>query len=209
MSCPQMEELLNDCVDGALDGVERQKVERHLGSCVGCRTTVKMLRALIDKARALPRGIDPPRDLLPAIREGVLPQRTDFRWMRIAALAASALILSAAVITSLQFGERPAGDPGETPLLAASPEMDDLRAVEQGYIEATEQLLSTIETQRDRLSPETQAVLDKNLAIIDHAIAEVQAALAEDPGDTDSGLVLTTIYQQKLGLLQRFSRLSS
>ena len=60
-----------------------------------------------------------------------------------------------------------------------------------------------------KLSPETQVVLEKNLAIIDQAIAEVRGVLESDPEDRGNALMLQAMHQQKVELLRRVSRLSS
>ena len=70
-------------------------------------------------------------------------------------------------------------------------------------------LLAAIEERRDRFSPETLAVLEKNLAIIDRAIDDVHAALEADPSSHDSNLLLAAMHEQKVELLRRVARLSS
>lgn len=92
------EERLNGFVDGLLSAVERDAAEQHLAGCAECRRDVERLRALLASAAALPKSIEPARDLWPDIaprlgRHGVP------RWVGVAAavvLAAAALLLFAA-----------------------------------------------------------------------------------------------------------------
>jgi len=223
MSCDRFQKMLDDYVDGALDSDATRATEAHLDRCPRCRGIEQELRSLLEAAEDLPRGIAPERDLLPGIREAVgmtkqtmpsaLPSKAAPSWSRWVGLAASLFLLSAAVITFLRLG----GPAEPIPVAATSggvvaanfESADPYRAAEDDYIEATRQLLAVIEERRDHLSPETLAVLEKNLAIIDRAIAEVHAALEAEPGDTGSELVLTGMYQQKIELLRRVSRLSS
>jgi len=52
-------------------------------------------------------------------------------------------------------------------------------------------------------------VLDRNLAQIDAAIAEVRQALNPDGPDVKNHQMLTALYDKKLHILWRASRLSS
>jgi hypothetical protein len=53
------------------------------------------------------------------------------------------------------------------------------------------------------------ATIEKNLQIIDQAIAESRAALARDPNNPDLPLMLSGVYQTKVELLQHAVQLSS
>ena len=79
----------------------------------------------------------------------------------------------------------------------------------QGYVEAAELLETSIRERRGQLSPETLAVLDRNLAIIDQAIREVRVVLESDAVDGGSVQILHAMHQQKVELLRRVARLSS
>ena len=78
------EERLNGYVDGALDESARAAVERHLAACAACRADVERLRALLADAKGLPRSIESPRDLWPAIQPR-LGRRGVPAWVGIAA----------------------------------------------------------------------------------------------------------------------------
>jgi hypothetical protein len=78
-----------------------------------------------------------------------------------------------------------------------------------GALAAFRQSEGTVETLKDEyerrrssLSPETVATIEKNLEIVDHAIAEARAALAKDPSNPDLPLLLSGVYRQKAELLQ-------
>lgn len=91
------EELLNSYVDGALDGAAREAAERHLAGCAACRRDVERLRALVTNAAALPRSIEPERDLWPGIAPR-LGRRGVPWWVGVAAavvLAVGALLVVA------------------------------------------------------------------------------------------------------------------
>lgn len=223
MSCHEIEALLDEYVDEELSPDERLRVEHHLAGCSACRRATDEIRSLVDAASKLPRAISPVRDLYPGIRSRIerhdvatsadgaaVPVRR-IPWM---ALAASLLVVAIAGSTALwlrdgadrtPLGVTPTGDA----MLAAHDGTDPLEAAVQEYAEAAEVLLASIEERRDRFSPETLSVLEKNLAIIDGAIEEVRAALETEPSSHGSTLVLAAMHEQKVELLRRVARLSS
>ena len=62
---------------------------------------------------------------------------------------------------------------------------------------------------RSELEPEVLAVLDRNLAQIDAAIVEVRLALDPEGHDVKNHQMLTALYDKKLQILWKASRLSS
>lgn len=221
MSCYETEQLLDEYVDGSLNAERHESVERHLAGCTDCRRVADELRSLVDAASKLPRGVAPRRDLLPDIVERIERDGFDstmdhtpgrrIPWMGI---AAAWLVISVAAALALMLrGVPEIASPAETTAdeitLARADDSEALDAVVLDYQQAAEQLLASIHERRDTFSPETLAVLEKNLEIIDRAIGEVQATLTADPKSRGNAAVLAAMHQQKVELLQRVSRLSS
>ena len=221
-SCQDLEHLLDGFVDGDTTPDQRRQVEQHLTGCSDCRGVVKETRALLAATEALARQIPPGRDLWPEIRAGVLGRRiagsttasawsgTRTRWI---GLAASLLVVVLAGSTAMWLRDSDrtpaAGDPGGDAVPASSELPASFDEEVREYVEAAELLQASIRERGNRLSPETLAVLEKNLAIIDQAIGEVHGVLASDPGDRGNALMLQAMHQQKVELLRRVSRLSS
>jgi anti-sigma factor RsiW len=219
MNCSELETRIDAFVDGELDQAERADVQSHLEHCDECRAAVEQLRALLRSAQALPRDVAPPRDLFPEIRSS-LPRRhataspalTAARggaWLGWAGLAASLLILLTGSVLFLGRERAPAPASLDAARPAAVVGGSLYLAAEQDYLRATEQLMAALEERRGELSPETAAVVEQNLEIIDTAIAEVKKALDEDPADARNGQFLNALHRQKIQLLWRASRLSS
>ena len=82
-----------------------------------------------------------------------------------------------------------------------------VRFLEAEYVSQTETLSELLERQRDQLAPETIATLERNLAIIDAAIADSRAALAADPSNPELETLLRAGYEQKVALLERAAQL--
>ncbi len=214
MSCHEMESRLDAHVDGELGPDELTRVERHLDGCPGCRRAVEEIRRLTADAAGLPQEIAPDRDLFPAIRQRIerdaSPESATVgtRWI---GWAAAVLVVGLVGGAGLWFGSRPdvhlaTGSQARTAAQAAANPID---AAVHDYIEAGELLLSAIRERRERLSPETLTVLDKNLAIIDAAIEEVRAALESEPAGSVSSDVLRAMHEQRVQLLLRFNQITS
>jgi hypothetical protein len=217
MNCSRLELLIDDYVDDTLAPDARAEVERHLAECADCHGAVEELRRLQRAVKALPRGIAPERDLLPGIRVGVgletpLAGRLPVaRWL---AVAASLIVLTGAVWFGLRsIDSRPAptvaGSGAGDVFLAGDLNLAEFEAAEIEYEEAAERLLEIVEARGDELSPETRAVIEENLRIIDGAIDQVREALNDEPDDTRNGYMLNALYRQKVEFLWRVSRLSS
>ncbi|HEY2825651.1 MAG TPA: hypothetical protein VGI83_08910 [Gemmatimonadales bacterium] len=151
----------------------------------------------------LPRSIEPPRDLYPAIgarvaaRHAERGHRRQVVWLVLA--AAVALVAASSAVTAwLLRQSRP-------PVVAVLPA--DARVVEAGYVQAAEDLQQLLASSRVRLAPATVTIIQRNLAVIDRAIRESRDALARDPRNQEAARLLWETYQQKLDLLQRAARL--
>jgi len=92
---------------------------------------------------------------------------------------------------------------GETPQQGgvAQPEGESVPA-EQHYEQAIAGLQQLADAQNAALDPETRAVLTKNLAVIDRAIDESRAALAQEPASTLAQESLLDALETKVALLQ-------
>lgn len=200
MSHPN-EERLNDYVDHLLSDNERQEICRHLEGCPQCSEIVEDLQTLVTRALELAE-IEPARDLLPGIRSAT--RKPEMHWMRWVAAAA------AIIVVVLLAGQR-IGENVSEPTAASSFEtlLADFRAAEAEYVRATEQLAAGLDAHRSEIEPATLAIFDRNLALIDDAIAEVRLALDRKGIDLTNSHILTALYNRKLDVLLQANRLSS
>ncbi len=213
-TCDETTNRMGDYVDGVMQGAALHEMEQHLLTCAACREEERELRALLAAAEALPSEVDLPRDLWPGIAAGIeqAGQARQRRWRWPLGLAAAAA-LAAGVAVALMAGGRPAGPldiaPSATPATVAAGTLpSDLRDAEQEYAEATAQLLAALGKRRDELSPEALAAVEENLRAIDVALAQVRAALQQDPGSPQLARLLTSTHRRKVQTLQHVLRLS-
>ena len=103
---------------------------------------------------------------------------------------------------------RPAYDPpsGPTvgmPALAAYAETDrELAALGA-------ELRRTIEAQQERLPPATRQIVFDNLATIERALAEIEAALAGAPGDVELARTYIEYRQREIAVLRRANAMAA
>lgn len=220
-------ELLSLHVDGELGGEERRRVEEHLETCRRCRRVVADLEELAGRAGGLPdRG--PEEDLWAGIAgeigadgegdraaaDGVIPLfRRRWRVGVAQAVAAAALVaaLAAGVTWTIAGGGgqgagtvATAPAPGSTAVTAAARAAAGSE-VRWATLEATPRGVADLEARyreaRDELDPATRRMLDRNLRLIDRAIAEAQRALSEHPDNSYLHQHLTQNMRRKAEFL--------
>lgn len=212
MMCAEVQDRLDEYVDSGLTEADLQEIELHLHGCAECRGRERELRALLAEAAALPREVPPPRNLWPGIAGRIaaravvplLPRRS--RWSGAGALAAAAALVAvgAVVVRTPVPARRMPGSPGYTPVSYESTSLGD---AEREYVRATSELMAVVDARRSSLSPETAAVVDENLKIIDGALGELRRALQKDPGNPDLAHMLRATHQRKVDVLRRVVKL--
>lgn len=190
------------------------------------------LRAIVRAAGELPE-LAPLRDLWSGIEARIdtpvvaLPSRSTnsdapavvaparLPW-RTLAIAASLLI---AVTAGITYTLTRRVEPGlalrtdsatvDAPISAVPIEPVSLQTAEQTFDKEIGAMRTIIAERRKDLDPVTLAVLQKNLKLIDAAIAESKAALAKDPASAFLLDRLTHAYDTKLQLLRGMANIPS
>lgn len=197
MSCAEIRTRIDDWAAGRLAEGEAGRVAAHLERCEACREAARPALALAEAVGALPRAIPPARNLWPAIAERLdeasapraAPWISRLGGQGLAAAAVALVVVTAAA--TLLVVRPKAGAPGPD--------------VQTGQTAATtEELLRALEA-RD-LSPRTMAVVQRNLAVIDAAITELEAALAKDPDNEELARMLVSTHQKRAELVERAAR---
>ncbi|MBI2570495.1 MAG: zf-HC2 domain-containing protein [Candidatus Schekmanbacteria bacterium] len=156
---------------------------------------------VLPAAPRVPGAPAPGAETLRAAPAAALPQRP---WRRLLGLAAAAVLLVAtsSALTTVLVQSR--YEEVARPLV---PGRDAVRGL------AAECRLVTVEWSRGKgsaggyLSPDAVRVIDKNLALIDAAIAEAEDAWQGHPNDPKLTWYVTTAYEEKAQLLHRAARL--
>lgn len=224
-------ERFSEYLDGGMDPAERTEVERHLASCGPCRRVLEELRGVVARAAEL-GDLGPPRDLWPGI-EAVIrrprgaadvrvielpvarreappaPQRVALTRPQLAAAAVVLIAVSAATtwwvgpgLAVRGEGERIAAPAPATAVSMAS----DVTVQPPNLAAELADLETLLDSARATLDPNTVRVLERNLAVIEQAIADSQRALALDPENEFLAHHLERVFERKLVYLRDAAR---
>ncbi len=220
LQCDACDALLPDYLERSLDAASMAAVRMHLATCERCASLVRDLDDIRARAAELPL-LTPSRDLWPDIaarlstgvvslderRERMAVRRR--HWL-VNGAAAAALIFATAIGTvSVMRFMRP------TIQLAKNNPNNTLPPVQTPVIPVAEKLPATVTYEREidglrtivrdrraQLDPKTIAVIEKNLSVIDSAIAESRAALRKDSSSAFLADQLDHALDTKLTLLR-------
>jgi anti-sigma-K factor RskA len=216
-NCDLLSSMLDDLIEGTLDGSTTETALAHLETCEDCRSELEAAKILRSATLSLPTEIEPETDLWPGIRSRIEQRRVvrgsfDHRpvpasrrlWMSAAAAAILVVAVSVAYMAGLNRAR--------VQTAAAVPVVSDV--VPAAYVGsamdlelARNQLRASLESRRDQLSSETWSVVMENMAVIDDAIARIEHALAANPNDARLNRQLASAYRRQIDLLQRAARL--
>jgi hypothetical protein len=226
MACEQYLIWIQEKVDGTIGSIRRAQLDLHLNECAGCRALLEDLQRIHDAAADLPALAPPDRAWLQIagrlrqegrIREDapVAVTRPGLRgyttWLAIAA----ALVIAAGS-SALLLIPRSSAPPPQTQAAATAPSpvapgasdtptIDAVTAVEDAqakFEKAIAELEKVAKANQQALDPGTSATIDKNLGILDQAIAENRAAVKSEPASVAARETLFDALRQKVTLLQ-------
>lgn len=165
---------------------------------------------LIAAASGLATDISPDRDLWPGIEQAIAtPKRS--RWTPMLAQAAAVVLLVGASsgITYFTMKEEP---------VVMQQFSSELRFEQMAF--GAEQTLGSVyrsaqgdyrtdlDAELEKLSPEVRADIEKNLALIKDAIAEINVALEKNPDNVLLQELLVKSYREQHALLRRVGALT-
>jgi hypothetical protein len=227
MTHDEFQAILADYLeDDALGTKQRVNADAHLLDCADCSALVTDLRSIIAQAASLP-DFAPQRDLWAGIdalietpvvdldRRTSTPRRAiidgaftapaprfnpSFRKL---AIAASLLVAVTAGVTYSIASRTPAFNT----VTAATTKGGTVKNVNrpsatETFDKAITTLRTIVDERRAELDTGTVTILEKNLKLIDDAIAESKAALARDPASAFLADRLNRAYDSKLQVLR-------
>ena len=216
MTCRDVQPRLSQFVDAELSADEQAAVSAHLDTCAACRAITHDLTRVRDTARGL-GPIAPPDhiwlEIAGQIRLGEHPApgqpapqdiRRSAAWQWLGLAAALVIITLGAFLVMRLQAPTPAAPQAGNGQAAGSVESvaQELGLALQHYDNAIAQLEMLAKNNDGTIDPATAATLQKNLDVIDRAIAESRAALASDPQSQPALDSLIDALRQKVGVLQ-------
>jgi len=215
---------IQDAVDVTLGSIRRADLEMHLGECEACRALYDDLVRIRDGASSLPPLDAPDRVWLQVAgrlrQEGRIhdapkraaPRRPYAGWLAVAAavliIAGGAALLmkrpTPAPVTQTATTAAPARGNGGNAATGKSVEtvQNEVDAAQQQFEHAIADLEKVVKANQSALDPGTSQTIEKNVGIIDQAIAENRAAVKTEPASVAARETLFEALRQKVSLLQ-------
>lgn len=217
---------LTDYLDGDLSSEEARALELHLDGCAPCATALEEIRAIVATAAALPEH-PPARDLWPGIEArlktrttggvtaDVMPiERFRARGRRVSVTVPQLLAAGITLVVFSAGGVWLATDRRAPTVATAPPQSAEAPAPVQGaftytaaWEEAVTELQGEFDRRRSELDPATIMVVERNLALIDDAIAEARQALEADPSSGFLNGYVAEAMRRKVDLLRQATRI--
>jgi anti-sigma factor ChrR (cupin superfamily) len=218
MACTRYLTSIQELVDGTLGPIRRADLESHLEACDDCRALKADLESIRDAAGALGELPVPDRAWLQIagrlrqegrIHDAEVVRRGRSGRYAILALAAGLIVAIGASLVLLMPGARPQPPAVVAPAPGNPADPKAVEVVQNEVDQAQKQLETAIahmeqitKANQQALDPKTAATLDKNLGIIDQAIAETRAAVKAEPTSVAARATLFEALKQKVNVLQ-------
>jgi hypothetical protein len=196
------------------------RVRDHVRACDTCAADVGRLTSFMTRIRETKTDGPMTDDLWPGIRDRIeqnklvpLPVSSDRRTTGRAGRRVAWLVATAAAVGVILAGVvRSRGETwsGVATLSRTDSTMSLVAIVDSAHASEQEaqELLNKVELQRALIRPEARAALDRDLRVVDVAIAELKEAIARDPNNPALRRLLASSYRQKIDLLKRVGNAS-
>ena len=227
MNCETCQELIQDLVDGSITQRDEFTLNTHLKECLDCESVRQDLASIVGFCRTQRGQYEaPPNEQamwlrirnvieaeLPSKVANAEPRRSFFSgllgrsWeLSLPQLAASTAAIVVLVSLMTVVGLRRWGGDVATPasVQATVTNVNDRFFQRRQAIDYWNQ---RVELNKARWSPEMRETFDRNLKVIDQAVAESLNELTRNPHDEISEQMLNESLNDKLALLKEFSDL--
>jgi anti-sigma factor RsiW len=213
------EEERQTLADGTIGADRAQAARAHVRACAACADDVARLERTIMRGRQLEEPTTDVGELWPGIRARIEntkvvalpaePVPTARRAARPRVATAAIAAIAAVLVIAIWLGVRTkVGTDDRTVSRGRSDTVASIEFVDdsvRAYKEEAQVLLDRLELTRSMLQPGAAAAIDKDLAVVDSAIAELQTAIARDPRNRELRRLLATSYREKIEVLERVS----
>ena len=230
MNCETCQELIHDLVDGSISQRDEFTLNTHLKECLDCESVRQDLAAIVGFCQTRRGEYEAPpneqalwlriRNVIEADQRGnhVVPlaDPSPSFWGRLMGrswelslpqLAASVVAIVLLVSLATVVGLRRLGTDVPSTAATAQAETTDVNDRVSQRRQAINYWNQRVELNKARWSPEMREVFDRNMRVIDEAVANSLNELKKNPHDEISEQMLNESMNDKLALLKEFSDL--
>jgi hypothetical protein len=228
MNCETCQELIHDLLDGSINQRDEFNLNTHLKDCLDCESVRQDLAAIVGFCQTqrgqyeappnanalwlrirntieaeLPSRVAANRERPHSFISRVMGQSWELSLPQLAASAvAIVLLVSLATVVGLRRWGGYGVEPGPTQIEASN--VTDRFSQRRQLIDYWNQ---RVEMNKARWSPEMRETFDRNMKVIDQAVADSLNELHRNPRDEISEQMLNESLNDKLTLLKEFSDL--
>ena len=226
VDCDRFDEHLMAFLERDLDASPREWMQQHQAECARCHALLAEVEALTREASVL-APMRPSRDLWSGIASrldtAIVPLHTslgDTGTSVDRAITAPAgrrfsvrtFAIAATLLMAVTWRVARVSPPGTAPVAVANDSVDratiaQVVSADVTYEQEIAALREVVNERFTELDSATVTVLQRNLAIIDQAIADSRAALEKDPGSRILSTTLDRALETKLSLMRRVALL--
>lgn len=230
MNCEQCQELIHELIDGSLSQRDELVLNTHIEQCLDCASVRRDLASIVGFCQSQQDLYEAPpneqalwlrirnvieAELPLAVAMNPQPRRSFFdrmlgqSWeLSLPQLATSVVAIVLLVSLATVVGLRRWGGYGETtPQVQAQVEASSVNDRVWQRRQAINYWNQRVEMNKARWSPEMREVFERNLKVIDEAVANSLNELKRNPHDEISEQMLNESLNDKLALLKEFSDL--
>ena len=131
------------------------------------------------------------------------------RWLLAAAAAVLVAVSSSLTVLAVRDGRAPSADELVAQRIASEESLARFAELEAAYLRAAADLVDALERQRRAIPPEVAARAEESLMVIDAAVRETRAALADDPDNPVLAAMTLAAHRRKLEFLQQVRQWST
>ena len=231
MNCEQCQELIQDLVDGSISQRDEFTLNTHLKDCLDCESVRQDLSSILTFCQTHRGEYEAPPNaqalwlrirnvieaenghhviaqtdsLRPSFFRRLMGQTWELSLPQLASLTASiVLLVSLTTVVGLRRWSVEGGHPVAQVETSNESNVNDRIFQRRQVINYWNQ---RIEVNKARWSPEMRATFDRNMRVIDEAVANSLNELNRDPHDEVSEQMLNESLNDKLALLKEFSDL--
>jgi hypothetical protein len=228
MNCETCQELIHDLIDGSISRSDESTLNTHLTECLDCYSVRQDLASIVDFCRTQRGHYEAPpneqalwlriRNVIEAegpgkvanttARPSLLGRLMGRSWeLSLPQLAAFtvAIVLLVSLVTVV--GLRRFGGYGNTTAQAPQVEASNVNDRIWQRRQVIDYWNQRVELNKARWSPEMRETFDRNMKVIDQAVADSLNDLNRNPHDEVSEQMLNESLNDKLALLKEFSDL--
>lgn len=228
MNCETCQELVHDLIDGSISQRDESILNTHLKECLDCESVRQDLASIVGFCRTQRGQYEaPPNEMAlwlrirnvieaespsevaanPELRRSFLGRLMGHTWeLSLPQLATSAVAIVLLVSLATVVGLRRWGG-YEVPTPPAQAEASNVNDRVWQRRQVINYWNQRVELNKARWSPEMRETFDRNMRVIDEAVADSLNELNRNPHDEISEQMLNESLNDKLALLKEFSDL--